>query len=445
MGALLRFGGGVDHLGATLELKAVDIQQRIISGYAAVCSNLDRVGDIIDPAAFTKCLSEKAPGDIAVFIGHKTDTLPVGIPVKLQADGKGLYSETLIKPGPIGDDLLQTAAFLQRHGRSLGMSIGYRTRGSKMERVNGKLVRRLMDVDVAEYSFAASQSIANPEALVVGVKARGKAMAEGSDAAGGATVPEGASEYRIEQRDDGWHVLDEADGDDLGTYDSRAEAETAVAALTREEGEMDDEMPGMGKGKTMDESKAVWTTAFVNDLPDSSFLFIEDGGQKDGDGRTVPRSKRHFPYKDASGKIDLPHLRNAIARIPQSNAPGLNKDALQARAQRLLAAANGGDGKTIDEAPEWQQGAPLTLYGVGCQLHDLADTVAASHKAMTLLGEDTKLGARMQAPMRQKLRDAIQTLTDLANWAETVDAEKDAAAKVAHYQRSLELLALDVA
>lgn len=83
-------------------------------------------------------------------------------------------------------------------------------------------------------------------------------------------------------------------------------------------------------------SKAVWTTAYMNDLPDSSFLYIESGGKKDEDGKTIPRSKRHFPYKDASGKIDLPHLRNAIARIPQSNAPGLNKIALQSRARKLL-------------------------------------------------------------------------------------------------------------
>lgn len=82
--------------------------------------------------------------------------------------------------------------------------------------------------------------------------------------------------------------------------------------------------------------KAVWTTAYVNDLPDSCFLFIESGGKKVG-GKTEPRSLRHFPYKDSSGKVDLPHLRNAIARIPQSNAPGLNKDAVQKRAQRLLA------------------------------------------------------------------------------------------------------------
>lgn len=85
-------------------------------------------------------------------------------------------------------------------------------------------------------------------------------------------------------------------------------------------------------------SKAVWTTAYVNDLPDSAFLYVEPG--KKVNGRAFPLSKRHFPYKDASGKVDLPHLRNAIARIPQSNAPGLNKAAVQARARKLLGSSN---------------------------------------------------------------------------------------------------------
>lgn len=87
-----------------------------------------------------------------------------------------------------------------------------------------------------------------------------------------------------------------------------------------------------------DELKAVWTTAYVNNLPDSAFLFVEDG-EKDEEGKTKPRSKRHFPYKDTNGKVDLPHLRNAIARIPQSNAPGLSaekKAQLQERARKLL-------------------------------------------------------------------------------------------------------------
>lgn len=58
---------------------------------------------------------------------------------------------------------------------------------------------------------------------------------------------------------------------------------------------------------------AIWSTAYVNDLPDSAFLYISPGGKKDGEGKTVPRSLRHFPYKNSEGNVDLPHLRNAIA------------------------------------------------------------------------------------------------------------------------------------
>jgi hypothetical protein len=84
---------------------------------------------------------------------------------------------------------------------------------------------------------------------------------------------------------------------------------------------------------------AVWSTAFVNGLPDSAFLYVESGGSKDSSGKTTPRTLRHLPYKDSSGKIDLPHLRNAIARIPQmSGVSDSLKASLQARARKLLGA-----------------------------------------------------------------------------------------------------------
>ena len=84
---------------------------------------------------------------------------------------------------------------------------------------------------------------------------------------------------------------------------------------------------------------AVWTTAYVNDLPDSAFLYISPGGEEDDDGKTKPRSLRHFPYRDSKGAVDLPHLRNAIGRIPQSTAPGLTAEkmrSLQDKARNLL-------------------------------------------------------------------------------------------------------------
>src|ERR1051325_5778213 len=57
---------------------------------------------------------------------------------------------------------------------------------------------------------------------------------------------------------------------------------------------------------------AQMTSAAINDLPDSAFAYIEPGGQKDQGGKTVPRSKRHFPVHDEA------HTRNALSRAPQS-------------------------------------------------------------------------------------------------------------------------------
>lgn len=97
-----------------------------------------------------------------------------------------------------------------------------------------------------------------------------------------------------------------------------------------------------GGAYAMPAYRATWSTAFVNDLPDSAFLYIEGGGKK-VDGKTEPRSLRHLPYKDADGAIDMPHLRNAIARIPQtSGLSDSEKEALQKRAQALLAKQKAG-------------------------------------------------------------------------------------------------------
>jgi HK97 family phage prohead protease len=56
---------------------------------------------------------------------------------------------------------------------------------------------------------------------------------------------------------------------------------------------------------------AEWSTAYVNDLPDSSFLLVYT------DAKGV--KQRMFPVKDANGKPDADHVRNALARIPQAS------------------------------------------------------------------------------------------------------------------------------
>ena len=59
----------------------------------------------------------------------------------------------------------------------------------------------------------------------------------------------------------------------------------------------------------------VWTRRYIDDLPDSAFALILPGGTKDEEGKTVPRSLRKFPHHRKDGSVDIPHLRNANARV----------------------------------------------------------------------------------------------------------------------------------
>ena len=91
----------------------------------------------------------------------------------------------------------------------------------------------------------------------------------------------------------------------------------------------------------------VWTTAYVNDLPDSSFLYIGPGGSKDSEGKTTPRSLRYFPVKDANGKPDAAHINNAMARVNQLDVPASTRAKLMNQLKDMAAAHPGiGGGKT---------------------------------------------------------------------------------------------------
>ena len=52
-----------------------------------------------------------------------------------------------------------------------------------------------------------------------------------------------------------------------------------------------------------------WTRSYINSLPDSAFASVEITP----DGKKV----RHLPHHDRGGRVDLPHVRNALSRLPQ--------------------------------------------------------------------------------------------------------------------------------
>ena len=65
---------------------------------------------------------------------------------------------------------------------------------------------------------------------------------------------------------------------------------------------------------------AEWSSSYITALPDSAFACIDSAG-------------RHYPHHDASGKVDLAHLRNALSRIGQSGTASCGAAHLTAHAQ----------------------------------------------------------------------------------------------------------------
>lgn len=82
-------------------------------------------------------------------------------------------------------------------------------------------------------------------------------------------------------------------------------------------------------------SLAKWTRKYINSLPNSSFAAIEPAYLQ---GKTDNKNARHLPFKDANGKVDLPHLRNALARMNQIQpvTDSISAEALRAKAKAKL-------------------------------------------------------------------------------------------------------------
>lgn len=116
--------------------------------------------------------------------------------------------------------------------------------------------------------------------------------------------------------------------------------------------------------KAMPITKAVWTAAFINTLPDAAFAIVLPGGKKDKEGKTTPRSLRMLPHHNANVKspsenssVDKVHLANALARVSQSKMSAQQiataKSHLQAHAKALLPSYKTPVKKELDGCPGW--------------------------------------------------------------------------------------------
>ena len=160
---------------------------------------------------------------------------------------------------------------------------------------------------------------------------------------------------------------------------------------------------------------AVWTTAKQNDLPDSSFLYLSPGGEKDEDGKTTPRTLRHWPYKDADGKVDLPHLRNALARIPQTqDVPAQAKASAISRARKILEDLREGGAEGASEALAEVDEAERQL----ASQPDVGDVHVPRLRPAGQLDQDKRKGAEMADDDAKKLTEEVSALTTRLTEAE---------------------------
>ena len=149
------------------EIKDIDVEKRIVTGYAAKFGNIDLHGDMIMPGAFSKTIKERGVnGKNEIWFLHDHDSSkPLGKPSVLKEDNFGLYFEAKIVDTEIGESVLK----LYEEGLINQHSIGFSTiKEEKVEPKNGKGYYEIQEIKL--YEFSSVLWAANPETPFMGLK-----------------------------------------------------------------------------------------------------------------------------------------------------------------------------------------------------------------------------------------------------------------------------------
>ena len=137
------------------------------SGYAAVFGNLDSGSDIIEKGAFSKTIREDFDR-IKILSNHDNYDLPIGKPLELREDEKGLFIRGKISDTQKGRDI-QT---LLKDGVLTEMSIGYDAIDFDYDGTTG--IRHLKEVKLWEVSIVTWAM--NDQATIDEVKSLAEAL-----------------------------------------------------------------------------------------------------------------------------------------------------------------------------------------------------------------------------------------------------------------------------
>ena len=113
-------GKAYERKAVKFNLENINEENGEFSGYAAVFDTVDDGGDVIEKGAFTKTIAENFDR-IKILSQHQDFDLPIGKPLELREDDKGLFIRAKISNTQKGKDI-QT---LLRDGVLNELSIGY--------------------------------------------------------------------------------------------------------------------------------------------------------------------------------------------------------------------------------------------------------------------------------------------------------------------------------
>lgn len=169
----------MDHEYKTLEFKVTDLdwEGRTVEGYAAAFGNIDLGGDVIHRGAFAKTLVER--GNKVRFLWQHDRGEPIGKPVEMHEDDRGLFVKAIVSDTSRGRDALA----LLRDGAISGLSIGYdaipgATEFSKTP--DGKTIRELKELRLWEFSLVSMPM--NEAATVLALKTADDLLTERKEA-----------------------------------------------------------------------------------------------------------------------------------------------------------------------------------------------------------------------------------------------------------------------
>lgn len=359
------------------EIKAVS-DGWTVSGYCSTFGNVDHGNDVIARGAFDATL--RSGRKVRFLFGHDSRQI-VGTTQALHVDEKGLFGRFKISQTSLGRDIHT----LLKDEAIDSFSIGYVPHEFEFD---DQETRILKEIELLEVSLVAIPM--NDLATVTGMKER----------------------------------LYGTSSDPPADDDESAAGNQPVEPVTREDF---DALPEEEKialwydqgcpGEDATEEKAVWSAAFINDLPDSSFAVILGGGSKDGEGKTTPRSLRKLPHHGTGGAIDMAHLRNALSREPQTDMP----DAAHAKAKSHLNGHMRSGGKADDADDHDTEHAGRDLAALEYAAH--ADAVLgdldvflsrAKDRAAVRRGQGRKLGTAFFEQLTL-LRSRVEALLALKN------------------------------